>query len=449
MKIELVAPLGDGAFADVWRARDELNRNVAVKIVREANTGVADALVHARALARAAHPNVVSVLTLEKVVDPSTGKEVDGVVMELIDGETLAKHMEGKKLTIAQLRQIGSDIVEGLDHIHRQGMTHGDLHVENIMVSSGKAKIIDILYLNTLSVLSTERREVKLSRDLISLRLILQELIVKSELTPSDATAFNNALESNADIESIKLAFVSLTSAQGAERDRRAIEHIYGKFIDADFIETKEYAEALDEETPESIIKTLIYRIAEENAFDYKREYYFRRLWRRLDEDEKSNFLVYLSQILDKEIPKGKWWPALRIVQILGPRAWNGLTKLVRIRLEGLITKDVLAGYKDVYGSTIKSGGSLGTYAINFWHHFSDVDALAKNIISMLRQSWYTQNYIADHFMPQIPKIAEKSRMKQDFILAFKVAVNNDAKIIISKLNELPEDWVEEILSEK
>ena len=154
MKLELIELLGDGMFADVWRARDELDREVAVKIVREASVGVADALAHAKALARATHPNVVAVLTLENIQDPTTGNNASCVVMELIDGETLGTHLSRGKLTSAQVVLFGLGIIDGLAHIHEQGMAHGDLHVENVMIGASNAKIIDILYLNSLATLT-------------------------------------------------------------------------------------------------------------------------------------------------------------------------------------------------------------------------------------------------------------------------------------------------------
>lgn len=58
MKIDLVEFIDDGAFADVWKATDELGRTFAVKIIREATINVSNALEHARALARANHQNV-------------------------------------------------------------------------------------------------------------------------------------------------------------------------------------------------------------------------------------------------------------------------------------------------------------------------------------------------------------------------------------------------------
>ena len=148
MKLTLHEKFGDGAFADVWRATDELDRDVAVKIVRLANVGVADALAHAKALARASHPNVVAVLTLERISDPDGNGDVDCVVMELIGGKTLAQTFEENPLSVDQVKVLGLGILDGLEHIHAQGMAHGDLHEENVMVASGEAKVIDILYLN-------------------------------------------------------------------------------------------------------------------------------------------------------------------------------------------------------------------------------------------------------------------------------------------------------------
>lgn len=111
MQLTLHDKLGDGAFADVWRATDQLDRDVAVKIVRPANAGVADALAHAKALARASHPNVVAVLTLEQVEDPDGAGKVDCVVMELIRGKTLAETFQSEPLNMDELELLGLGIM--------------------------------------------------------------------------------------------------------------------------------------------------------------------------------------------------------------------------------------------------------------------------------------------------------------------------------------------------
>src|SRR2546427_10525545 len=77
MQITLGERLGEGAFGDVYEAVDELGRRLAVKIIRPSAAAFSTALDHARALARAQHPNVVSIYSLEKVPDPDTGVPID------------------------------------------------------------------------------------------------------------------------------------------------------------------------------------------------------------------------------------------------------------------------------------------------------------------------------------------------------------------------------------
>ena len=447
MRIQIIEPLGDGGFGDVWKARDELDRDVAVKIIREANEGVADALAHARALARAAHPNVVSVLTIEKVSDPITMQVKDGVVMELLEGVTLEAYMSKRKLTIPRLRQIGVDVIEGLRHIHCQGMTHGDFHAENIMVCDERAKIIDILYLNTLALLSSGSKQARVRRDLISVRLIIQQMIVNSELTASSATEFNNQLDAESSIHDIEQAFDAVTLIEKPEQRAISIDHIYARIIDPDFVETEQYAEALLEQVPVGAAPNLLRRIADDGVYEYRHENFVSGIWQKLSKDEKTEFIAHLSAIIDAETPKGRWWPHLRILQAIGSSGWKYLSKLTRLRIEPLIIKDILAGYKDIYGGRTQQGGSLGTYACSFWRYFDDQSGLAANLISMLRQSWYTQNYVASHFMVMIPRLAKATETRAEFIEAFIVAKNNDAKTLIKNLKDLPQDWQDEIAS--
>lgn len=445
MKLQILKKLGDGGFADVWLARDELDREVAVKIVREASVGVADALAHAKALARATHPNVVAVLTLEAIDDPQTGERVDCVVMELVNGVTLERRVFQSKLTTDEVVSLGLGIIDGLSHIHAQGMTHGDLHAQNVMVVGGVAKIIDILYLSSLASVSTENRASRLKRDLLSLRLLLQEIIVNSDVDSAEATEFNNLLETTAQIEDIRAAFQKVTSPDDPAREQRAVDHSFARLIDTDFVEGEAYAAALDEETPAGTILPLLKRIADEKVYEIKFKSYLQALWTRLPSRQRYEFLTHLSGTIDRETPKGKWWPALRLLSALRPEGWSGLSKVVQIRLEGLIVKDILAGHTDIHSVKKLSGGTLGTYATSLWGNFKNPEVLAENLLSLLRQSWYTQNYVGSFFMRTIPPIAEVTNKRAEFIRAFKLAVKNDARVVVNKLDELPQDWVSEI----
>ena len=313
------------------------------------------------------------------------------------------------------------------------------------MVADDAAKIIDILYLNSLASLSTESRGARVKRDLLSLRLLMQELIVNSEIDSAEATEFNNMLESNAQIGDIRTAFRQIVSPDDTARVQRSLDQMFARLIEAEFLEGAEYAAALDEETSGHAILPLLVRVADEKVYDPKHRHYIQALWARLGGPQRRDFLAHLSTVIDQETPKGKWWPAIRLLSVLRPEGWDGLSRLVQMRLEGLIVKDVLAGHTNIHSVKRLSGGTLGTYAQSLWRHFKHPEVLADNLLSMLRQSWFTQNYVGSFFMPMIPALAEETNKRAEFIRAFRGAVSNDARVVVNKLDELPPDWVQEI----
>lgn len=224
MRLTLIDKLGDGGFADVWRAKDELDRIVAVKIVRAANKEVSNALAHAKALARAEHKNVVTVFSIEKVEDPESTDLVDCVVMELISGVTLNARLTENQLTLAEVQAIGLGIIEGLQHIHSKNLVHGDLHAENVMVVGDTPKIIDILYRNSLASLSTEKKDSSIKRDFQSLQFLLNQLLDHSNLTVIDSVKFNMLLKEDLDFEIFKSALLQITdSSIQTNRNRKDI----------------------------------------------------------------------------------------------------------------------------------------------------------------------------------------------------------------------------------
>lgn len=446
MKLKLEGKLDDGAFGDVYVATDDLDRRVAVKIIKASALGVADARDHAKALARANHKNVVSVLALDTIPDPHTGEIVDCVVMELIEGETLTKRVKGEKFTIEEANKIGSSIISGIGHIHKQGMAHGDLHADNVMITGDEAKVIDILYLDSLAIMSTGSREARLKRDLLSLRLLLQQIIVHSQLDAAEATEFNNLLDSDTSISKIRDAFQEVTAASNAFDKQRLIEHSFGRIVDDGFVNSEAYASAVLDETPIQIDYDLFIKIIDEKIYDPKHSAYLRALWNRLPDGSRKKSLKYLGDQLDGQLSsKGMWWPLLRMLIPLGEEGWRGLQPIVRMRLENFITKDMLAGRKDIYQVTPISNGAVGTYARTFWPYFEKPNGVVDNILTLLRQDWYTQNYIGEYFVHMLAPLAKRTNREAEMIEALKSAYRNDARLIVNKLDRLPEAWREEI----
>ena len=139
----IVAPLGAGAMGEVYRARDErLARDVAIKVLPAARAGDATRLARlareAQVLAALAHPHIAAVYALE----PAGAGH--GVVMEFVDGPTLAAHLAARPLPLARALDIAVQLAGALEAAHAKGIVHRDLKPANIIVTAaGTLKVLD------------------------------------------------------------------------------------------------------------------------------------------------------------------------------------------------------------------------------------------------------------------------------------------------------------------
>ena len=135
--------LGAGGMGEVYQAYDRrLDRRVAVKLIRSEHTEKPVARERFRREARAAaalsHPSIVQI---HDIVE--TG-ESDAIVMELNEGEPLARRIDRGPLPVSEAVRIGREIAEGLAAAHAKGLIHRDLKPENVMITAeGRAKILD------------------------------------------------------------------------------------------------------------------------------------------------------------------------------------------------------------------------------------------------------------------------------------------------------------------
>jgi serine/threonine-protein kinase len=145
-KYRLDELIGMGGFAAVYRATHLMLRMpVAIKMLRPSvmrrRPGLAASLCEeARFAAQIDHPNVV------RVFDVTHLPKITYIVMEYIDGSTLAKLLQhGRRLPLRTIVQIGLDVTRGLDAGLDRGLVHRDIKPENIMITrSGSAKIVDL-----------------------------------------------------------------------------------------------------------------------------------------------------------------------------------------------------------------------------------------------------------------------------------------------------------------
>jgi Tol biopolymer transport system component len=137
------APLGAGGMGEVYRATDtRLKRQVAVKILAASFAGDSDRLARfqreAEVLASLNHPHIATVYGFED----SDG--IRALVMELVDGPTLAERIAGGPLPVDEALPIATQIAEALEAAHERGIIHRDLKPANIKVrEDGTVKVLD------------------------------------------------------------------------------------------------------------------------------------------------------------------------------------------------------------------------------------------------------------------------------------------------------------------
>src|SRR5437763_5166426 len=138
---EITATLGAGAMGEVYRARDtRLQRTVAIKILSQLSSDPARRQRFERegkAISCLNHPNICV------LYDIGHQDGIDYLVMECVEGETLAKRLEKGPLPVSQILKLGAQIADALDKAHRAGIIHRDLKPGNIMLSPTGAKLLD------------------------------------------------------------------------------------------------------------------------------------------------------------------------------------------------------------------------------------------------------------------------------------------------------------------
>jgi Tol biopolymer transport system component len=139
----VVGKIGEGGMGEVYRARDHrLERDVALKVLPASLSHDPDRLARfareARTLAALSHPNIAIIYDLED------GGERRALVMELVEGDTLAGRLARGPLPIDDAIQVALQIADGLDAAHEHGIIHRDLKPANVKIRpDGTVKVLD------------------------------------------------------------------------------------------------------------------------------------------------------------------------------------------------------------------------------------------------------------------------------------------------------------------
>src|SRR4030095_3791445 len=139
---EIMSAIGAGGMGEVYKARDtRLNRFVAVKILPEDFANNVDLRARfereAQTLAQLSHPHICPVF------DVGRQDAIAYLVMEYLEGQTLAQRLEHGALPIRDAFKIGIETADALDKAHEKGIVHRDLKPGNIMLTKSGVKLLD------------------------------------------------------------------------------------------------------------------------------------------------------------------------------------------------------------------------------------------------------------------------------------------------------------------
>src|SRR6202051_5017416 len=139
---EILSAIGAGGMGEVYRARDtRLDRIVAIKVLPAHLADRAELRERfdreAKTIASLNHPHICT------LYDTGHQHDTDFLVMEYIEGETLAQRLQKGALPIQQVLQFAIEIADALDKAHRKRITHRDLQPGNIMLTKSGTKLLD------------------------------------------------------------------------------------------------------------------------------------------------------------------------------------------------------------------------------------------------------------------------------------------------------------------
>jgi eukaryotic-like serine/threonine-protein kinase len=219
---EIIAGLGAGGMGEVYRARDtKLGRNVAIKVLPEAFAFDADRVARltreARMLASLNHPRIAALHGMEQ----SEGRHF--LVMELVEGETLADRLARGPLPVQEALNVARQIAEALEAAHEKGVIHRDLKPANVKITpDDEVKVLDF---GLAKAMESEPRATSIANSPTLSRLATEAGIIlgtAAYMSPEQAKGF--AADQRSDIFSLGVVLFEMLTGRRPFQGETAAE---------------------------------------------------------------------------------------------------------------------------------------------------------------------------------------------------------------------------------
>lgn len=209
---KIIEKIGEGGMGEVYRATDtKLNRDVALKVLPEAfaqdEQRMARFSREAQVLASLNHPNIGAIFGLEE----EAGKKA--LVLELIEGETLAERISKGPIPLESALKIALQIAEALEAAHEKGIIHRDLKPANVKITpDGQVKVLDF---GLAKALEEERAQKSIAESpTLSLAATQAGIILGTAAYMSPEQAHGEATDRRADIWAFGVVLFEMLSGQ-------------------------------------------------------------------------------------------------------------------------------------------------------------------------------------------------------------------------------------------
>lgn len=210
---ELIECVNGGRSGVIWRGvQHSLNdRPVAVKVIRTSRELETTAREHAEALAKLQHPNIVKVYAFETIRIPESNECCPAVIMEWLEGCDLKTRLrQGNSLTLGESEDVWDAVIDGINHMHERGLTHGDLHPGNVFLTADAVVIIDVK--EALTGSSTMSLESRKQGDVEAVRRLLQHVMSHTEGNKDKIASAERQLWETSSLEKMRAVVLNLST---------------------------------------------------------------------------------------------------------------------------------------------------------------------------------------------------------------------------------------------